>query len=242
MQDDEPFFVRPGYGPGPDNKPVLIDPDTFRPVEVDPPDEGGDEPVDDDEFEDFKPKPKPDLPWWAPFVPYLAPGLKYLPYLPITPLGPAVESNMNIDDLDLNFLLEAEAPPILPALQTATDADEEPYFWNPRDITTNNQGQGTQPPNGGEPPDWAWEGPGFPSWWDQDNDGVIDDPYIRRLYELYKDSPTGGFGRWIQKKNGDWVYEDFTRKFDGGAGSQPGLPGWSDYILDPRLLWDDLFR
>ena len=59
------------------------------------------DPNDDDEFEDFKPEPEPDLPWWAPLR-HLIP---YIPYLPITPLGMNLESNTDINDLDLNFLL-----------------------------------------------------------------------------------------------------------------------------------------
>jgi hypothetical protein len=72
------------------------------------PDEGdgsSDEVFDpDDEFEDFRPEPKPDLPWWAPFLPYL-------PFA--APLW--MESNMNIDDLDLNFLTEGPDYPMMPA-------------------------------------------------------------------------------------------------------------------------------
>jgi hypothetical protein len=44
-----------------------------------------------------EPKPKPDLPWWAPLLPYL-------PFA--APLW--MESNTDIDDLDLNFLLEVQ--------------------------------------------------------------------------------------------------------------------------------------
>ena len=135
---------------------------------------------------------------------------------------------MNIDHLDLSFLLEAEAPP-LKALEI--DQQTKDYFSRP--ITTNDQGSDS-PPNGGTPPKWAWEGPGFPWWWDKNNDGVIDDPNTRRYYEQY------GFGRWVQGKNGEWYYEDFTKKFDGGAGNHPNTwPGWGEYF-NPFWVWQNL--
>ena len=198
------------------------------------PDSSGDEVInpndDDDEFEDFKPEPEPDLPWWAPLR-HLIP---YIPYLPITPLGMNLESNMNIDNLDLNFLIEVKAPEVR-ALEPEV-AQQVPIHFLPRSITTNDQGSDT-PPNNGEPPKWAWRGPGLPYWLDPDGDGVPNlPPGLLRIWRK-----TGQLGRWIQQKNGDWYYEDWTKEFQYPS-SHPNAPGWSDYFLHPGLLWDELFR
>jgi hypothetical protein len=80
IEQEEPFYIRPGYGPNKDNKPVPFDPVTFRPIRSNEPDGSEDEIFDPfdplDEFDDFIPEPEPEIPWWVPM-------LKYLPsYLP----------------------------------------------------------------------------------------------------------------------------------------------------------------
>jgi hypothetical protein len=81
IEQEEPFLVRPGYAPGWE-EPILLDPETFRPIRSNEPDGSEDEVIDPfDEFDDYDFEPEPETPWWVPM-------LKYLPsYLPsISPL------------------------------------------------------------------------------------------------------------------------------------------------------------
>jgi hypothetical protein len=89
-------------------------------------------------------------------------------------------------------------------------------------------------PNNGLPPKWAWQGPGLPWWWDRDGDGIIDDPYVRRLVDRY------GFGRWEQGKHGGWRWNDFTEEFGMGDHLHPAnAPTWETY--DPRWWIPNLY-
>ncbi len=74
IEQDGGIWVRPGYAPHPDNKPIRLGPD-LRPVRspVDAELDGSEDEIIDplDEFDDFILEPEPEGPWWVPMLKYL---------------------------------------------------------------------------------------------------------------------------------------------------------------------------